>query len=267
LDSGLEAGFFAGTVFYLSLFYTRHELAFRIALYFGSAVVAAAFSGLLAFGVFQIKSDLKGWQYLFLIEGALTVLVGLVAFYWLPSTPRECRWLTAAEKQAAHARSLRDGSSEVDVKFNIKEAMSAFKGWKMGMYAIISFTYAMGYTTTSTFLPQIVQRLGFSTVKTNLWTVAPNCVGVVVLLCVTKSSDIFKERTFHLAFAMSITLTGIIILASVDVLTHKAVGYFAMFLMASGAVSPPFPFRARLIARYTNNSIVHTIMSRSRMAQ
>lgn len=117
--------------------------------------------------------------------------------------------------------------------------MSAFKGWKMGMYAIISFTYAMGYTTTTTFLPQIVQRLGFSTVKTNLWTVAPNCVGVVVLLCVTYSSDRFKERTFHLVFAMSITLVGLIILATIDVLHNKAVGYFAMFLMASGSVSYP----------------------------
>ena len=66
--SGLEAGFFAGTVFYLSLFYKRNELAFRIALYFGSAQVAAAFSGLLAFGVFHIKSHIKGWQWLFLSE-------------------------------------------------------------------------------------------------------------------------------------------------------------------------------------------------------
>jgi len=162
--------------------------------------------------------------------------VGFFSFYWLPSTPAECRWLTESEKRAAHSRSLRDGSSEVDVKFDFKEAMSAFRGWKMGMYAIISFTYSMGFTTTATFLPQIVQRLGFNAVKTNLWTVAPNCVGVVALLCVTKSSDIFKERTFHLAFAMSITLAGLIILAAVDVLENKGVGYFAMFLLTSGAV-------------------------------
>ncbi|KAL3417951.1 high-affinity nicotinic acid transporter [Phlyctema vagabunda] len=133
---------------------------------------------------------------------------------------------------------LRDGSKDVDEKFNLREAMSAFKGWKMGMYAIISFTYAMGYTTTSTFLPQIVQRLGFSVVKTNLWTVAPNCVGVVVLLLVTKSSDHFRERTFHLVFAMSLTLVGLIILATIDVVENKGVGYFAMFLMTSGAYIP-----------------------------
>jgi hypothetical protein len=132
---------------------------------------------------------------------------------------------------------LRDGSRQVDEIFNFKEAMSAFKGWKMILYAIISFTYTMGFTTTSTFLPQIVGRLGFDAVKTNLWTVAPNCVGVVILLCVTKSSDYFRERTFHLVFAMSLTLIGLIILATVDVLENKAVGYFAMFLMAGGAVS------------------------------
>lgn len=71
LDSFFEAGFFAGTVFYLTLFYNRNELGFRIALYFGSAVLAAAFSGILAYGVFQIKdTSIAGWQYLFIIEYA-----------------------------------------------------------------------------------------------------------------------------------------------------------------------------------------------------
>lgn len=56
----------------LTLFYTRGELGLRIALFFGSAVVAAAFSGLLAYGVFHIEhTALKGWQYLFLIGAQL----------------------------------------------------------------------------------------------------------------------------------------------------------------------------------------------------
>ncbi|XXH04733.1 hypothetical protein Hte_011155 [Hypoxylon texense] len=235
---GLEAGFFAGTVFYLSLFYKRNELAFRIALYFGSAQIAAAFSGLLAFGVFQIESHIRGWQWLFIIEGSLTVVVGAVAFWWLPSTPSGCRWLTEAEKSVARARLLRDGSVEVDEKFNFKAAMSAFKGWRMWTYALISFTYAGAFSTTSSFLPQIVGRLGFSTVKTNLWTVAPNCVGVVVLLAVTWSSDHFRERTFHLTFALILPLVGMIILATINVLEQKGVAYFAMFLMAAGAYIP-----------------------------
>jgi hypothetical protein len=69
VGSFFEAGFYAGTVFYLTLFYKRNELGFRIALFFGSAELAAAFSGILAYGVFQIDNTaLKGWQYLFIIE-------------------------------------------------------------------------------------------------------------------------------------------------------------------------------------------------------
>jgi MFS family permease len=57
-------------VFYLTLFYTRGELGFRIALFFGSALLGSAFSGLISFGVFQIKNtSLHGWQWLFIIEG------------------------------------------------------------------------------------------------------------------------------------------------------------------------------------------------------
>lgn len=64
------AGFFAGVVFYLTLFYTRGELGFRIALFFGSALLAGAFSGLISFGVFQIHhATIPGWKWLFVIEG------------------------------------------------------------------------------------------------------------------------------------------------------------------------------------------------------
>lgn len=74
-----EAGFGVGGVFYLTQFYKRDELAKRIALFYGSQTVSGAFSGLIAFGVFQIKGSLYGWQYLYLVEGALTILIGAMA--------------------------------------------------------------------------------------------------------------------------------------------------------------------------------------------
>jgi len=80
--SFFEAGFFAGTVFYLTLFYNRNELGFRIALYFGSAVLAAAFSGILAYGVFRINdTSIAGWQYLFIIEYVLFILLAATLSY------------------------------------------------------------------------------------------------------------------------------------------------------------------------------------------
>jgi hypothetical protein len=85
---------------------------------------------------------------------------------------------------------------------------------------------------------QIVARLGYSVVKTNLWTVAPNLVGAVVLLVVAKSSDIFRERSLHIIFSLTVSLVGMLILASIDVSHNKGVSYFACFLLASGAYIP-----------------------------
>lgn len=238
----LEAGFFAGAVFYLTLFYTRGELGFRIALFFGSALLAGAFSGLLAFGVFQIReSHVKGWMWLFIIEGGMTVIMGIVAFFWLPATPATAWFLTEEEKAMAKMRQLRDGSGQVGEAFTLKDCFRSWNDRKFAVWCIISFTYPVAFATTANFLPLILKRLGYSTVITNLLTVPPNVVGFLVLLAVTRSSDKNRERSFHIIGALLLSLAGMIILAAVPSdtnTTHIGVAYFACFLLCSGAYIP-----------------------------
>ncbi|PWY76081.1 MFS general substrate transporter [Aspergillus sclerotioniger CBS 115572] len=191
-----EAGFFAGATFYMTLFYTRGEMGFRLAIMQSFAVLASAFSGLISFGVFQIHDPaVEGWQWLFIIEGSMTFLMGIASLFWLPGNPRTAWFLNERERAAATARQLRDTSSEVDTGLDLKAAFETWKDWKFPIWCIITFTYPVAYATAMNFFPLIVERLGYSTVKTNLWTVAPNLVGAVVLLCVAKSSDYFRERT------------------------------------------------------------------------
>jgi putative effector of murein hydrolase LrgA (UPF0299 family) len=85
---------------------------------------------------------------------------------------------------------------------------------------------------------RIVQRLGYSAVQTNLLTVPPNVVGFCVLLVVTFSSYHFRERTYHICFALTLSIIALVIPATIDVTAHKSVAYFAMFLLASGAYIP-----------------------------
>ncbi len=66
-----ESGFYAGVIFYLTTFYTRAELAGRLSIFYAASEIAGAFTGLIAYGVFQIQAQLHGWQYLFLIEGII----------------------------------------------------------------------------------------------------------------------------------------------------------------------------------------------------
>lgn len=248
--SALEAGFFAGAVFYLTLFYTRGELAFRIALFFGSALLAGAFSGLLAFGVFQIRDvpRIRGWMWLFLIEGGMTVVLGLVAFVWLPATPATAWFLSEEERAVARARHLRDGSGQhVGEAFRLADC---FRTWKEPVFAVwcgIALTYPVAFSTTANFLPLILRRLHFSPVLTNLLTVPPNLVGFVILLAVAHSSDRRRERSWHIVAALLLSLAGLVLLAAVppsststSTSSHGDVGlaYFACFLLCGGAYVP-----------------------------
>ncbi|KAH7022088.1 major facilitator superfamily domain-containing protein [Ilyonectria destructans] len=253
LIGALEAGFFAGTVFYLTLFYTRGELGFRIAIFFGSALLAAAFSGLISFGVFQIEGTaIKGWQYLFLLEGGLTVIFAFFAFWWLPASPHTAWFLTEDEKEAAKVRLLRDGSQQLEVDFNLKECFSSWNHWKFFPWCVISFTYPVAFSTCANFLPLVLRRLGYSTVVTNLLTVPPNFVGFIVLLCVTFHSDRARERTFHIIGSLALSMCGLIILAAIDAEAHKGVAYFATFLVAAGAYIP-----SCLVHSWHNNNNVN----------
>ncbi|KAJ5951683.1 uncharacterized protein N7479_010096 [Penicillium vulpinum] len=248
-----EAGFFAGATFYLTLFYTRGEMGFRLAIMQSFAVLASAFSGLISFGAFQINHPaVKGWQWLFIIEGSMTLITGAVAIFLLPDGVQKAWFLTNREKAAATARLLRDTSLEVNTQFDLKACFQSWNDWKFPVWCLITFTYPVAYATAMNFFPLIVQRLGYSVIKTNLWTVAPNLVGAVVLLCVAKSSDYFRERTLHIVFSLAVSLVGIIILIAIDVQKNKGVAYFACFLMAAGSYIP-----SSLVHAWHNNNNVH----------
>lgn len=151
-----EAGFFAGATFYMTLFYTRGEMGFRLAIMQSFAVLASAFSGLISFGVFQINSPaVKGWQWLFIIEGGMTFLTGIVGFFILPDSPQKAWFLNDRERKAATARMLRDSSSEVGTGFNLKECFRSWNNWQFPVWCIITFTYPVAYATAMNFFPLV----------------------------------------------------------------------------------------------------------------
>ncbi|KAH9902018.1 MFS general substrate transporter [Xylariomycetidae sp. FL2044] len=239
-----EAGFAPCAMFYMSTFFTRGELATRFAIWYTATVISGAFSGLISYGVFQMDGGLHGWQYLFIIEGALTVAVALLAAAILPKDPWTCRWLSEEEKKMCLDRARLDSTSNVGSPWNFKEGMQPFKSWQVYAWSVIGLCYGTSGSAVGSFLPQIVQLMGFPTLKTNLYTVAPNLVGAVILFCIARSSDRFRERSGHLIFALLITFVGWIILLSLNPVEHVAVAYFGCFLLCGGAMTPTVLFHS-----------------------
>ena len=162
-----------GAIYYLTIFYKRDELAFRLATFYGSATIAGAFSGLVAFGVFQIDDPkVAGWKWLMIIEGGCTILLAAFALFWLPASPSTCPWFTKEEKVVAINRMLDDGSVTTDEKIDFRSSMQHIMNWRIMVYAVMAFAYGTAGAFVGNFTPQLVSRLGYSKVKTNLYTVA-----------------------------------------------------------------------------------------------
>ena len=217
---------------YYSRFYRRGELARRLAIFYAAQSIASAFSGLLAFGVFQIRNgSLADWRYLFIIEGCCTLSFSIFAFWYLPQSASQARFLTKEQKDLAFCRMQTDSSSVVNEKFNLKDSMGVFKHPTSWLILGIEICLGVPLQSVQLFLPQIIGRLGYSTVKTNLYTVAPNVSGAVMLLVLAFTSDYTRLRFPFVAAGFLFSFIGFIIYVAIDVEKQLQVAYFASFMM------------------------------------
>ena len=153
-------------------------MARRLALFYAAQSIASAFSGLLAFGVFQIKTgSLADWRYLFIIEGCCTVCFSVFAFWYLPQSASHASFLSQEQKDVAYYCMKTDSSSIVNEKFNFKDSITIFKHPTSWLILGIEICLGVPLQSVQLFLPQIIARLGYDTVKTILYTVAPNVTG------------------------------------------------------------------------------------------
>jgi MFS family permease len=230
-----ESGFYPTCVSYLSLFYPRFDLAFRIAIFYGAYAVAGAFGGLIAYGCFQIDGHLHGWQYLFIVEGAATIAIALVTPFWLAKAPGESWFLSAAEKEFAERRMVLDSAANLDSRFklskrDIKEAMVDWKLWAILPFNVLASIAPQGFTI---FMPIVIKGLGYSGPTANLMTVPPYVVGAVLLLLFAHSSDHFRERALHILLGITLVLIGLIMAFSLP-LDYPTARYGGIIVLLSG---------------------------------
>lgn len=131
-----EAGLGLGVIYYLSFFYMRHELGFRIGLQLACAPLANTFAGALAYGITSGHSALANWKLLFMVEGLPNFILSVLAWYFLPDTPTKARFLNEEEKSIVLARAVRQvGDEEATNRLghlrgkDVWEALLDYKNW------------------------------------------------------------------------------------------------------------------------------------------
>jgi MFS family permease len=156
----VEAAYFPGCLYYLSCWYTRKELGLRTSYLYSGAIISGAFSGLISAGITGNMDGARGlgaWQWLFLIEGVVTVAVAFVAYFVLPNFPRTTSWLSEEEREMAIWRLQEDigeddwqSSGEQKMMHGFTEALKDIKTWILVGELAIADTLATGVLTMKT---------------------------------------------------------------------------------------------------------------------
>src|SRR6201991_2465381 len=231
-----EAGFFPGIILYLTYWYpaeyrARFLAAFAIAVPV-STVIGAPISGLLL-GL-DGAMGLQGWQWLFIIEGVPSVLLGIVTWFYLTDRPVKADWLTA-EQKAWLAAQL---DSEVAAKQAAQHLTlgQALASPKVIALSLIYFGFVAALYGMQFWLPTIVKAFGFSNAQTGFVIAVPYLIGTIAMMLWARHSDATRERVMHVGAPL--LLTGVALgacgfvsdpMTTMVILTVAAIGVFCTF--------------------------------------
>ncbi|RYP56782.1 hypothetical protein DL770_010811 [Monosporascus sp. CRB-9-2] len=194
-----ECGLFPGVNYYLSCWYKRSELGVRTAIFFSAAALAGSFGGLLAAGIERMdgRANLRGWQWIFILEGLLTIVFGTASFWMVYDFPDEASFLSDDDRARVIRRLKLDKQSSADrEEWKMDYLITALKDWKMWLGMFVYAGCLMPVYAFAFFLPSIVQELGMGAdvIRVQLLTVPPYAVGALLTVVVGYLSDRTGQR-------------------------------------------------------------------------
>ncbi|KAK0611644.1 major facilitator superfamily domain-containing protein [Immersiella caudata] len=241
-----EGGLLPGMVLYLSGLYTRQEMALRIGIFYTAASLSGAFGGLLARGLSAIapRGGLEGWRWIFVIEGLITVVAGIISYLLLPTNIVDASFLTEEEKVFAADRlqgKVRSGSGSPDrfdpnlereERFKWSEVYRGVFNLQVWFTATAYFGILAGLYSFGLFLPTIINDLKITSDpnQSQLWSVIPyavatpvtgvhpndySCPLLTVAVFVAFLSDRMKLRGVMMLFTLPIAIVGYAVIANV----------------------------------------------------
>lgn len=201
-----EAGFFPGAIAYMTKWYTKYELSTRVSIYYIGSALSGAFSGLLAFGLAKMDGvgGLEGWRWIFIMEGILTFVVGVILPFILTDTPdNRPRWLSAEQTDyvISRMRAQNAGESARDAGRHLNRSIvwTVVSDWQYYPLAVVMWsntvpTYGLKFT-----LPTIIRTMGFSASRAQLLSIPPYVAGAISSFSFSFFSDRFRRRSWFIA--------------------------------------------------------------------
>ncbi|KIK65337.1 hypothetical protein GYMLUDRAFT_219266 [Collybiopsis luxurians FD-317 M1] len=269
-----EAAFFPGALLLISKWYRRNELGQRTAWLACGLLIGNATGSLIASGILELLDNAYGiaaWRWLFIVEGALTVLVAVWAIYVLPDFPQTTSgWLSPVEQALAIRRMQEDTAEDfIDNPRPLHGLWLALSDWKVWWLTAILAVYAFA-SSFHFYFPTLVQTIGYSPIVTLLITVPPWLTAILAVILLSRHSDHKSERFWHISLSISIAIVGYVVAISTMNPLVRYISFFAMtqvhaaytcfMAWASASVSEPSSKRATALAFINTGGMLANIL-------
>ncbi|KHE84203.1 MFS general substrate transporter [Neurospora crassa] len=226
----LQGGFIPDVILYLSYFYKHHELSLRLGFFWTAMSIADIASALLAYGLLHMRGvqGHAGWRWLFLIEGLMTLVIGIFAFVLMPAGPCHTAswfrgkngWFTEKEEKIIVNRVIREDPSKSDMHnrepITPRLLWQSLKDFDLWPIYILGLVFQMPMAPIGQYLTLTLRGLHFDTFQANLLTIPYTVIHMITMLGITYLGEIFNELTLIAASGQIWALPFLIYLNSVD---------------------------------------------------
>ncbi len=237
-----EAGFFPGVILYITYWYPARYRAIMVGIFMVAIPVAGLIGSPMSGAILYMNGvlGLGGWQWVFLLEAAPAILLGVASFIWLTDRPEHAAWLTQEQKSWLIGK-LNDERTRAP-RISHPSVWRIMSNKYVLIMALVYSGAAGASTALSLWMPQLVKSFGLTNWQTGLVNAVPFGIAAVWMILWGRSSDRTGERVWHNALPL-----GWMVLAMVA--TFLAIGsLWAMIplltLIAAGTYASKGPFWA-----------------------
>jgi D-galactonate transporter len=241
LLGAFEAGLFPGILLYSTRWFPAARRAQLVGFYVGGSAVAGIFGGPLAGAIMGAMGGVGGmtnWQWLFVLEGIPSVLVGCFTLFYLVDAPGQAKWLSDREKNLIADDLELDRRNAGPRQSSFIAALRIPRVW---ILTVIYFCLVSANATIAFWAPSIIRGLGISNnFYIGLIAGIPYIAGAICMVLNGRHSDRTLERRYHCAIAMLIAGIGLFFVGSLS--GHPVLSLLALIVATAGVLSafPPF---------------------------
>lgn len=197
-----EAGFFPGIILYLTYWFPARERARVVALFMAATPLATMVGGPVSGALLEFNGlfGLKGWQWLFIVEGLPAVVLGVIALRVLDNSPEEATWLSKGERQALSQ--VLAAEAEAARTTGYAELGQALTRPRVLALGLLYFCIVIGFYGISFWMPQVIQTYGLNPLEIGFLTAIPYFFAAVAMVLWGAHSDRTGERIWHVALPL-----------------------------------------------------------------